>query len=258
MKEYRLGIHTNAWNACRYILITLVLLPLAEMLWARVHSKRTGARLRRGYTARLAQSKLAYWGLHQEIDENSRVSRVLVIAIFVLHVAGTLLLEYGSGSEKTYDLRDAVVSRTFRDDGQLRANVVYFFDAGYIFGKPYGSTECVDGGPRSLSDFGLVARVIPRLKVLSNREIRIPQGTVHQKAEYGLRSSVRLFQMYEEGSARWYGYNNKTSWNAPSDHITVFVNETVSCWIRFNGFFECTENNGKIEHAQLLSDALAL
>ncbi len=110
MKEYPLGMHTNSWNALRYFVITLALVPLAEMLWSHLHSRRTGAKVMQGRTAGLRQSRLAHWGLHQEVDEESRVSSLSAIVVCVLHIAGALLVEYGSGSVQNYVWKDAIVS----------------------------------------------------------------------------------------------------------------------------------------------------
>ncbi len=60
MTQYRLGMHTNAWNALRYSVIKLAADPLAEKLWSRFHSRRTGERVIRRRTARLRQSRLAH------------------------------------------------------------------------------------------------------------------------------------------------------------------------------------------------------
>ncbi len=150
MKEYRLGMHTNAWNALRYSVITLAVVPSAEKSWSRFHSRRTCERVIRGRTARLRQTRLAHWGLHQEVDEESKLSRLSAIFVCMLHIAGALLVEYGSDSAETYLFKHALVSPSLTGHGGLRPNGVYFVDAGHIWGKPDGLSECIDVGPRNL------------------------------------------------------------------------------------------------------------
>ncbi len=148
MTEYHLGMHTNAWNALCYLVITLAVVPLAEKLWSRFHSRRTGERVIRDRTARLRQSRLEHWGLHQEVDEEQKLSRLSAIFVCMLHIAGALLVEYGSGSAETYLFKGALVSPSLTDHGGLRPNGVYFVDAGHVSGKPDGLSECIDVEPR--------------------------------------------------------------------------------------------------------------
>ncbi len=135
MKEYSLHILTNVWNFLRYLLFTLALVPVSEKLWALAHSRRTAERVLHGRTARLRQSQLAYWGLHQEIDEESRMSRVALYAVCVLHIAGALLLQFGTASKESFMMQNAVLSRSLRDEGGLQENGVYFIDASNILGN---------------------------------------------------------------------------------------------------------------------------
>ncbi len=102
MKEYRLGMHSNACNALRSSVTTLALVFLPEHLWICLHSRRTGARAVCGLTARLRQRRLAHWGLHQEVDEESRLSRFSAIFVRLLHIAGERMIEFESGTAETY------------------------------------------------------------------------------------------------------------------------------------------------------------
>ncbi len=145
MREYSLNISTSLWNAFRYALFTLILVPAAQKLWALAHSRRTGERVLHGRTARLLQSKLAYWALRQESDKESRLIRIATIAVCVLYIAGELTLEYGTGSKENFAMRNAVLLQSVRDDGGLKDNGVYFIDAGLVFGKPYGSISLGTG-----------------------------------------------------------------------------------------------------------------
>ncbi len=205
MKECHLGMHTNAWNALRYFVITLAVVPLAEYLWSRLHSRRTGARVIQGRTACLRRSRLAHWGLHQEVDEESRLRRVFAILVCMLHIAGALLVEYGSGSVQTYSWKDATVSSFLREHRGLRPNGVYFLEAGFILGKPDGIATYIAVGIRNLEDFGL--RV---LKISAFRLVPITQFPKPSNADFKMRYSIpnsgKIMEMYDNGTARWFGY----------------------------------------------------
>ncbi len=149
---------------------------------------------------RLRQSRLAHWGLHQEVDEESRLSRLSAIVVCLLHIAGALLLEYGSGSTQTHLWKDATVSPSIRDDGGLRPNVAYFFDAGYIIGKPDGFSECIDVGQRNLEEFGL--RVV---NISASRSVtfgHIPEPRRNDlKVRYFIPNSGGYLKVYDNGTA---------------------------------------------------------
>ncbi len=254
MKEYRLGICTNSWNALRYSFITLALLPAAEKLWNCFHSRRSGARLILGRTVRLRKSRLAHWGLHQEVDEESRLSRVSAIVVCLLHIAGALLLEYGSGSTQMYLWKDATVSPSIREDGGLRPNRAYFLDAGYVLGKPDGFSGCIDVGPRNLEDFGLRLDKFPASRIVPSNQISNWGRKADFKIQYFIPNSGTRLEVYDNGKTRWY--KDVFAINQHSFHrwMVGLVNEAASCSFVRAGFYECSESN---ENTDFVSGVLA-
>ncbi len=254
MKEYCLGIQTNVWNALRYSVITLGLVPLAEKLWSRLHSRRTGERVIHGRTARLRQSRLAHWGLHQEVDEESRLSRFSAIVVCLLHIAGAILIESGSGSAQTYVWKDTFVSPSLRDHGGLRPKEVYFLDAGYISDMPDGIYDCIDIGPRNLEDFGLRVAKIPAFRSFPYNQIPMPRRNVDLVVRYYTSNSGAYIEMYDNGTARWFEYSVWVAMNFRYRVTLGYINDSTACKYVNRYFFECSES---YENTDFVSDALA-
>ncbi len=248
------SISTNAWNALRYSAITLALVPAAEKLWSCFHSRRAGTRLTRDRTVRLRPSRLAHWGLHQEVDEESRLSRLSAIFVCLLHIAGTLLLEYGSGSTQTHLWKGAIVSPSIRDGEGLSPNRSYFLDAGYILGRPDGFSDCIDVGPRNLVDFGIRVDKIPASRSVNYTLIPELGRNVVREVLYRVPNSGLRFEVFHKGKSRWFRYSSEL-FGEPS-HLKThgFSNETTACQKVNEYYFECSESN---ENRDFVSDMLA-
>ena len=148
MKDYPFHMDTYAWNAIRYILITLTFVPIAEALWARAHARWTGLRIQQGHTVQLRRSRLGYWGLHQEVDHRSTESKILAILICIFHISGSLFLEYGSSSRSVSVWKTALISPSFPDGWKYSSDAVYFMNAGYIYVDYFSERRCIDGAPK--------------------------------------------------------------------------------------------------------------
>ncbi len=100
--------------------------------------------------------------------------------------------------------QNSLLSRTIHNSGGLRRDGLYFVDSRLVLDRPHESSKFLDGGVRLPSDFALRVDARPDLKMVSSRSIPRPNTTADLKADYGIENSGLSFQMYENGSARWY------------------------------------------------------
>ncbi len=100
----------------------------------------------------------------------------------------------------------------------------YFLDAGHIWGKPDGLSECIDVGPRNLGRLGLrIAKSLlfdpfPTTKFLTGEALDF-------KALYTIPHSGVRFYLFDNGTAGWFeAYDLVIEWCSGSSMILMPAN----------------------------------